>query len=108
MERTIEKHHHIAVEDPECRVLFPKGSLKVTERRGHKNLKELLAPSRFKGKGAEIRERETLEGKGCYKCSKCGTNNKGRKRASGMVNCGVLSEGSKFRSNSTGEEFYIR
>ena len=25
-----------------------------------------------------------------------------------MVNCGVLSEGSKFGSNSTGEEFYIR
>ena len=44
--------------------MFPKGSLKVTERRGHKNLKELLAPSRFKRKGAETRERETLEGKG--------------------------------------------
>ena len=25
-----------------------------------------------------------------------------------MVNCGVLSEGSKFKSNSTGEEVYIR
>ena len=92
----LEKHQHILVEDPECRVLFPKGSLKVTERRGHKNLKELLAPSRFKGKGSKIKERETLEGKGCYKCGKCGTNNKGRKRARGMVNCGVLSEGSKF------------
>ena len=80
----------------------------MTECRGHKNLKELLARSRFKGKELEIRERETLEGKECYKCGKCGTNNKGRKRASGIGNCGVLSEGSKFRSNPTGEEFYIR
>ena len=29
-------------------------------------------------------------------------------RASGIVNCGVLSEGNKFRSNSIGEEFNIR
>ena len=75
----LEKHQHILVEDSECRVLFPKGSLKVTESRVHKNLKQLLAPSRFKGKGSEIRERETPEGRGCYICGKCGTNNKGRK-----------------------------
>ena len=81
-----KKHRHILDKDPECRVLFPKGSFKVTEPRGHKNLEELLAPSRLKRKGAETRERETLEGKGCYKCGKCRTNNKGRKRASGIVN----------------------
>ena len=80
----------------------------MTESRGHKNVKKLLAPSRFKGKGSEIRERETPEGRGCYKCGKCGTNNKGRKRTSGMVNCGVLSEGSKFRINSTGEEYQTK
>ena len=87
--------------------MFPKGSLKVTERKGHKILEELLAPSRFNRKGVETRERGTLQGKGCYKCGKCGTNNKGRKIASGIVNCGVLSEANKFRSNSTGEEFNI-
>ena len=75
----LEKHQHILVKDPECRVLFPNGSLKMTERRGHKNLKKLLAPFRFKGKGSEIRERETPEGKVCYKCGKCETNNKGIK-----------------------------
>ena len=37
----LDKHRHILDKDPECRVLFPKGSRKVTERRGHKNLKEL-------------------------------------------------------------------
>ena len=58
----LEKHQHILIEDPECRVLFPKGSLKVTERRGHKNLKELLAPSRFKGKGAEGLQRNNDTG----------------------------------------------
>ena len=62
----------------------------------------------LKEKGRELREMATLEGKGCHKCGKCGTNNKGRKRASGIVNCGVLSEGNKFRSISTGEEFNIR
>ena len=104
----LKKHRHILDKDPECRVLFPKGSLKVTERKRAKNFKELLAPSMFKRKGTETREREILDGKGCYKCGKCGTNNKGRKRASGVVNCGVLSEGNKFSSNSTGEEFNIR
>ena len=44
----IKKHEKILEEDPELKELFPKGCFRVTERRGHKNLKEHLAPSRFK------------------------------------------------------------
>ena len=44
----IKKHEKILDEDPEMKELFPKGCFRVTERRGHKNLKEHLAPSRFK------------------------------------------------------------
>ena len=44
----IKKHEKILEKDPELKELFPKGSFRLTERRGHKNLKEHLAPSRFK------------------------------------------------------------
>ena len=41
------KFQHILEEDDECRNLFPKGSFNVSYRRGHKNLKELIAPSKI-------------------------------------------------------------
>ena len=34
------------MEDEECRELFPKGSLRVAFKKGHNNLKEIIAPSR--------------------------------------------------------------
>ena len=60
-----------------------------------------------------LREKEWKLGRGRHWRGKGATNvanveQKGRKRASGIVNCGVLSAGNKFRSNSTGEEFNIR
>ena len=45
--RALRKCQYILEEDEECRNLFPKGSFRVSYRRGHKNLKELLAPSKI-------------------------------------------------------------
>ena len=41
------KFQHILEEDDERRNLFPKGSFRVSYKRGHKNLKELIAPSKL-------------------------------------------------------------
>ena len=43
----LKKYQYIWEEDKECRNLFPRGSFRVSYRRGHKNLKELLAPSKI-------------------------------------------------------------
>ena len=64
----IKKHEKILGEDPELKELFSKGCFRVTERRGHKNLKERLAPSSFKG----------------------------GKRANNLVNCIVIKEAEMF------------
>ena len=36
--------YHILEEDEQCKTLFPKGSFRVSYKRGHKNLQEFLAP----------------------------------------------------------------
>ena len=110
----IKKHEKILEEDPEMKRLFPKGCFRVTERRGHKNLKEHLAPSRFKWEGCsrEEPEQDSLDGgigeAGCWKCGECGTSVQGRKRANNLVNCNVIKEAKTFRSNSTKEWYKIR
>ena len=43
----MKKCQYILEEDEECRNLFSRGSFKVSYRRSHKNLKELLAPSKI-------------------------------------------------------------
>ena len=40
------KFQHILKEDEQCRNLFPKGSFRVPYKRGYKNLKKLIAPSK--------------------------------------------------------------
>ena len=62
------------MEDEECREVFPKGSFRVAYKKGHKNLKEIIAPSRsvFAGtEGPVGRNRSGREGS-CKKCGKCG------------------------------------
>ena len=43
--KVIRKFSNILSDDEECEKVFPEGSFRVVYRRGHKNLKELLAPS---------------------------------------------------------------
>ena len=77
----------------------------------HKNLKEIIAPSRSVSAGTEGpvgRNRSGREGS-CKKCGKCGMGDRGRKRKNiNLNNCMVLQEGTHFRSNVTGERFRIK
>ena len=50
----LEKHQHILVEDPECRVLFPKGSLKVTRPEGTKFLRNYWHHLGLREKGRKL------------------------------------------------------
>ena len=43
--KALRKFYQILQEDKQCKKLFPKGSFRVSYERGHKNLKEFLAPS---------------------------------------------------------------
>ena len=104
------KFQHILEEDNECRNLFSKGSFRVSYKRGHKNLKELIAPSKIalpddcEERGNSKRQ---YQGK-CVKCGGCGKSVKGRKRSSGIYTCQVLEENTKFKSTQTGEKYKIR
>ena len=51
----------------------------------YKNLKEHLAPSRFK-----------MVDVGRWKCGECGTSVQGRKRAKNLVNCNVIKKAKAF------------
>ena len=70
----------------------------VTERRGHKNLKEHLAPSKFEWEGCPRvePEQDSSDGGtgevGCWMCGECGTSVQGRKRANNLVNCSVIKK----------------
>ena len=104
--KTIRKFSPLLAEDKECRQLFPKGSFRMAYKRGHKKLKEIVAPSRILIQDNQL-GRNSRVGQ-CRKCNKCGENPKGRKRANGLNNCKVLEEGSVFYSKSTGERYTIR
>ena len=43
----IKKFPKILKEDEDCREVFPEGCFRVAYKRGHKNLKEIIAPSSF-------------------------------------------------------------
>ena len=62
----IRKHLFILQSNPKLKELFPRGSIIPSFRRS-KNLKELLAPSRFKtvNKGQTIHHNN-----GCLKCDR--------------------------------------
>ena len=77
----------------------------------HKNLKEVISPSRSMFAGTEgpvDRNRLGREGS-CKKCEKCGMSDRGRKRKNiSLNNCMVLQEGTHFRSNVIGERFRVK
>ena len=104
--KTIRKFSPLLAEDEECRQLFPKGSFRMAYKRGHNNLKEIVAPSRILMQDNQL-GRNSRVGQH-RKCNKCGENPKGHKRANGLNNCTVLEKGSVFYSKSTGERYTIR
>ena len=83
----------------------------MTFKKGHKNLKEIIAPSRSMfsiTKGSCGKNRSGNE-RSCKKCGKCGMSDRGRKRKSiNLNNCMILQEGTHFRNNVTGENFRIK
>ena len=51
--KALHKFTNVLMEDEECREVFPKGSFRVAYKKGHKNLKEIIAPSRSVFAGTE-------------------------------------------------------
>ena len=102
----LKKYQYILEEDEECRNLFPRGSFRVSCRRGRK----LLVPSKIalsEERGKREISRRQSQGK-CEKCGECVRAIRGRKRRSGIYTCQVLEENTEFRSAQTGERFKIK
>ena len=106
--KVIRKFSNILSDDEECKKIFPEGSFRVVYRRGHKNLKELLAPSRINDIYQQVKIKRVQQEGRCVKCGKCGSNPRGHKRDINLNNSSVLKEGTHFRSNNTREKFRIR
>ena len=106
--KVIRKFSNILGDDEECKKVFPEGSFRVVYRRGHKNLKELLAPSGINDIYQQVKAKRVQQEGRCVKCGKCGSNPRGRKRDINLNNCSVLKEGTHFSSNNTREKFRIR
>ena len=77
--KILNKHKHILLEDEQCKKLFTENCFRVTHRRGHKNLKEWLAPSNVISREINPVSHDELN-PGCKKCGKYGKNPRGRKR----------------------------
>ena len=106
--KALRKFQHILEDDDQCKQLFPRGTFRVAYKRGHKNLKELIALARVNtGMSVGPNYDRDIQVK-CVKCGSCGTSNRGRKRKSGIYACQVVKEGSSFKSNQTGEVYKIR
>ena len=68
--KTIRKFSPLRAEGKECCQLFPKGSFRMAYKRGHKNLKEIVATSRILIQDNQL-GRNSRVGQ-CRKCNKCG------------------------------------
>ena len=94
IQRVIKKHAHLLRSSPELLEIFPSKSIFPAYRRT-KNLKDILAPSKFRGdNGANQAENEMG---GCFKC---------------CTRCDLcknfLIQDSKFKSFSTGRVYKIK
>ena len=93
IQKVIQKHAHLLRSSPELLEIFPSKSIFPAYRRT-KNLKDILAPSKFRGASA-VNQAEGEMG-GCFKCSsRCDLCKK------------FLIEDSKFKSFSTGRTYKI-
>ena len=91
--RIIRKHLAILESNPKLKELFPPNSIPSFRR--SKNLKELLAPSRY---GPNTKREEAVEVEGCFKCE--------RTRFDFCRN--FLLESNTFQSFQTGKSYKIR
>ena len=92
--RIIRKHLAILESNPKIKELFPPNSIIASFRRS-KNLKELLAPSRY---GPNTEREEAVEVGGCFKC----------KRTRCDLCHNFLVESNSFLSFQTGKSYKIR
>ena len=94
--KALHEFTNVLIEDEECREVFPKRSFGVAFKKDHKNLKEIIAPSRSMSsitEGPGGKNRLGKEGS-CKKCGKCGMTDRGRKRKNiNLNNCMVLITG---------------
>ena len=80
--KALHKFTNVLMEDEECREVFSKGSFRVAFKKGHKNLKDIIAPSRSMlsiMEGPCGKNKLGKEGS-CKKGGKCGMSDRGRKR----------------------------
>ena len=80
--KALHKFTNVFMENEECWEVFPKGSFRVAFKKGHKNLKQTIAPSRSMfsiTEGPGGKNRLGKEGS-CKKCGKCGISDRGGKR----------------------------
>ena len=93
IQRVIQRHVHLLRSSPELLEIFPSKSIFPAYRRT-KNLKDILAPSKFGGDGEINQAGREMEG--CLKCSS---------RCDLCKN--FLTQDSKFKSFSTGRTYKI-
>ena len=77
--QAIRTFQHVLEEDDLCKQLFPKRTFRVAYKRGHKNLKELIAPSTisFRDNKEGSQGKRQYIGK-CQKCGECGKPTRGK------------------------------
>ena len=93
IQKVIKKHFHLLQSSPEVKEIFPSKSIFPAYRRT-KNLKEMLAPSKFQATSCRNQREESG---GCSKCDK---------------KCDLcknyLIQASKFQSSATGRHYPIQ
>ena len=82
--KAIRASEHILRADEECNQVFPRGCFRVAYKRTHRNIKEMVAPSRIAiqedNSNKQNSTSRNTQGK-CSKCGRCGTAIRGKKRA---------------------------
>ena len=109
--KAIRASKHILKADEECNQVFLRECFRDAYERTHKNIKEMVAPSRIAIQEDSSNKENSISRNTQRKCSKCGrfgTAARGRKRAIDLYNCNVMLEGDRFMSTSTGSVYKIR
>ena len=99
--KALRKFDHLLKDDEKMKKVFPYGAkhFQVSEKRGTKNIKDILAPSTVNlNDGENVNNETTEQDLGCHPCNKP------------CVCCQLLSktEVDHFKSVQTGQSFKIR